>query len=44
MRAGADLPAPEGRALVLVLGILMDPGAERGFVREFAVVTAEITP
>jgi hypothetical protein len=42
VRPGADFSTPEGGALALVLGILMDAGAESGFVREFAAMTVEI--
>ena len=40
--AGADFSTPEGGALALVLGILIDAGVEGGFVREFAAMTVEI--
>jgi hypothetical protein len=40
--AGADFSTPEGDALALVLGVLIDAGVEGGFVREFAAMTVEI--
>ena len=42
VRPAADFSTPEGGALALVLGILIDAGVEGGFVREFAAMTVEI--
>ncbi len=42
VRAGADFPTPEGGALALVLGILMDAARKAASSVEFAAMTVEI--